>query len=559
MKRGDTGYSWHDAAYWGVMALACAAFLVMNVFTTLKEDDLAYALVEGAWTPIGSLADVLRSHAVHFANSNGRIADLLAVLFDGLLGKTAFNVLNTLVFALMAHLLALLSTRRRSIMALALFLAVVGTCFPVPGETMLWVAGSCNYLWAITASLAVVYWLLRRRGRSLGWTEGVLLLLASWVAGAFNEATSFGFLAGLILYYVLNSHQRDSRVAVALLGYALGVALIVASPGAWQRAADGGIAVDMGLADLVSSRCHIFVEKAWRFYLPLAAAVLLAALLVARRGRSVTRSVWPCVFLCMALVMFALGINHERAYAPWVTVALIIVTMAADAVLARRRWARLGLTVTTLAMAVFTFGRGIKVLREYKAFDDGMVREIVAAPEHAVLRERQFDGYSRFVKPMNYVSSHFFAHEVIYRAYYGKKNVQFVSDSVFVRYHEGRLLDGGEPYAATTDRPDLVGPVYAFADQDYVAILIKTPYIPCSFQTARYYRFSLCGESSDPDEMAHRRHYGIPTEWDPHGFYPIVYQGQCYLIADPSDGFDSQSVFPLTLPPDPEEVTITLP
>ena len=548
--------NWHDLAYWGIMLLACVVFLVMNVLTTLKEDDWAYSLVEGSWTPVGSLFDVFRSHAVHFVNSNGRLADWFGVLFNGLLGKTVFNVCNTLVFALMAHLVTLLATRRRSVMALALFLAVIGTCFPVPGETMLWLAGSCNYMWAITASLALVYWLQRRQGCPMGRGETILLFLGAWIAGAFNEATSFGFLAGLCLYYALNRRLFDRRAAIALLGYALGVALIVASPGAWQRAADGGIAVNMGFADLLSSRWHIFAEKAWRFYLPVVAFVIGIVLLVARRGRLVKQCVWTYVFVCLAVVLFALGIIHERAYAPWVTVSLIIVVMVADALLARWPWARVAVIVVSLALAVFTFGRGVKLLREYKAFDQAAISEIVNAPDQAVLLERQFDSYSRFIKPMNFNSSHFFAHEIIYRAYFDKKNVQFLSDSVYVRFNEGRLLDGADVELLDSDPPGMAGSVYTFPDQDYAAILLKTHAFPCSFQTARYYRFSTSGESVDPDEMAHRRRYGLPTDYDPHGFYPLVYQGQCYLITDAPDSFDIRMVFPLTLPPDVQELTI---
>lgn len=557
-KRRFNGFNWHDAAYWGIIVLACAAFLVMNVLTTLKEDDLAYSLIEGVWTPIGSLMDVFRSHAAHYVGSNGRVADWFAVLFSGLLGKGVFNVCNTLVFGLLLHLLSLLTTGRRSLLAVSLFLAVVGTCFPVPGETMLWLAGACNYLWAITTSLALARVLQRRQGRPLGWCEGLLTLLGAMVAGAFNEATSFGFLAGWCLYYACNRRLFDRRVAVALVGYAVGVAIIVASPGAWQRAADGGIVVDMGLADLLSSRWHIFAEKMWRFYLPAGALAVGVLMLVMGKARLVARSVWTYVFVCMALVMFALGIIHERAYAPMATVAFMILTMVADALLSRCRlgWPRAALVAVSLALAVFSFARGIKVLDDYKAYDDRTMAEIAASAEQAVLREREFDGYSRFVKPMNFNSSHFFAHELVYRAYFGKKNVQFVTDSVYVRYHEGRLLDGANMQLLNSDPAGMVGPVYTFPDQDYAAILLQSSTLPCSFQTARFYRFSSSDESNDPDELARRRQYGLPTDYDPHGFYPLVYQGQCYLITDAPESLDIRMVFPLALPPDPQELTV---
>ena len=119
---------WHDAAYWAVLLGACAVFMAMNVLTTFKEDDLAFSLIEGEWTPARSLLDVLRSHGNLYLHANGRTANLVAAVYCALLGKGTFDVCNTLVFGLMAHLLSLLSTGRRSLLSLSMFLVAVGTC-----------------------------------------------------------------------------------------------------------------------------------------------------------------------------------------------------------------------------------------------------------------------------------------------------------------------------------------------------------------------------------------------------------------------------------------------
>ena len=270
---------WHDVAYWALLLMACAVMMVMNVLTTFKEDDLAFTLIESEWTPVRSLADMLHSHVIHYTGTNGRLAELVPELFACLLGKTAFNVCNAIVFALLAHLISLLATGRRSLLAVSAFLAIVGTCYPIPGETMLWMAGSANYMWAITLSLALVYYLTRTHNRPLGWAGAVLLFVVSLLAGGFNEATSMGFLGGMVLYYACNRSLIDRRVVVALVAYLIGLLLIVASPGAWNRAATD-VATDMSVTSLIASRWHIFSEKMWRFYLPVFAAVTGVCLLV---------------------------------------------------------------------------------------------------------------------------------------------------------------------------------------------------------------------------------------------------------------------------------------
>ena len=546
---------WHDVAYWGLLLVACAVFYWMNVLTPYKEDDMGFTLIDGVWTRVNSLADAWQSYCNHLANTNRRLADIIPTLFAGLLGKGAFNVCNTLIFGLLAHLLSLLCVHRRSVTVLAMFFAVVGTCYPVPGETMLWMAGSANYMWAVTLSLGIIYYLRRQHNQSLGLGQGALLFLGAVVAGGFNEATSFGFFAGLVLYYIFNHRQLDRRAVVALVGYMIGILLIASSPAAWSRAAEEGIILGKPIDQLFTSRWHIFIEKSWRFYLPIGALLVGIIALMMKRGRNVRMNVWTYVFLGLTLVMFMLGILHERAYFPWITVAFIIVAIGVDYILSQALWLRLAVILLSGVLAVFTFGRGIKVLQEYKAFNDQTVREIVASPQQAVLHERQFQGYSRFIKPMNFQSDNFFAHEIVYRAYFDKKNVQFVSDSVYVRYHEGRLLDGASTIMPQSDRPELAGPVYTFEDQDYMAIQLNSPTLPYTFQTARAYSSSAENKTVDQTEAEKREKYGIHLDYIPIGFYPIEYQEQCYLICRRPDSSVHKVVFPLTLPPDPEEIT----
>jgi len=529
----------------------------MNVLTTIKEDDMAYSLIEGVWAPVHTLLDVLRSHANHFADANGRTANLVAALFCGLLGKTVFNICNTIVFGLMGHLLSLLTAGRRSLLVLSMFVAMVGTCYPIPGETMLWLDGSCNYMWAITLSLAMVYYLQQPHSGRPGWMKCVLLLIAGIVAGSFNEATTFGFFAGMCLYYVFNAKRFNRTAAILMAGYFIGILIIVASPGAWHRAADGGIAVNLDFGELISSRWYIFHEKMWRFYFPIGALAVGIVALLLQHGNQVRQSVWTYVLLCLALTMFALGIVQERAYAALATVAFIIVAIAADRVLAHWQWLRLVAIVCCLAVTAFTWARGIRALNNYREYDRQTVNEIISSPQQAVLLERQYGDYSRFIKPMNYSSTDFFAHEIIYRAYFNRENVQFVSDSVYTRYHEGRLLEGAISHDVESDCPIIVGQAYLFSNQDYMALELKSDTLPCTFQTARFYQSSRAWEN-DSIERERRHHYGINIDYEPSGFYPIEYNGKCLLIFNRPDSTVTHITFPIDMKSSPAEVTIRL-
>ena len=551
----DLGTSrWHDTAYWVLLIVLGAAFLVMNFLTTLKEDDMLFTLIEGELTPVHTLTDALRSYGYHYLHTNGRLADIVPLFFCGIAGKTAFNICNTLVFTMLLHMLSLLVTGHRSVLTVSLFAAVIGTCYPVPGETMLWIAGSAGYMWAVTCSLVLVYYLQLHHQSPIGWGGAIALLLGAFVTGGFNEATSFGFFAGLCAYYACNRDRFDRRAAIALVGYLLGIVLIASSPGAWNRVAAGGIAVDMPPCDLLKSRLFIFHEKMWRFLTPVAALIVGVAALAFRHSSEVRRCVWIYITVALAVVMFVLGIIHERAYAPLATTSFIIVAVAAEALTGKWRWARTALVVVALALVAFTFARGIKVLGQYKGFYDQTVNEIITAPRQAVLRERMFDGYSRFIKPVNFKSDNFFAHEVIYCAYFGKENVQFVNGSIYDRYHNGTLLDGAVPLTMKSDRPDISGAVLALSPMSHIAVELKTDTFPHSFQTARYYLTSTDALSSQ--ELSRRQDYGLVTDYDPQGFFPLRYKGRIMLIMPMPTRAISHIVIPLGIEPGSLEVTL---
>ena len=519
----------HDIGYWVLLLLACAVFFAMNVLTTLKEDDLAYSLIEGEWTHMQSLADFFRSHYCHYLTVNGRTSDIVSQICCGLLGKPVFNVLNTLMFGLLLHVLSLLSTGRRSIMVVAMFLAFFGCCFPIPGETMLWLSGSCNYMWAVTLSLLLVYYLLHHRSDSLGWVKSFLLMLFAVVAGSFNEATSLGFFAGLFLYYLFNRDKLDRAVLLVLTGYLLGIMIIAVCPATWNRATSGYIVVDLGWKELLASRWYIFHEKVWRFYTPVAAIVVGLVALFWKGSKSLKRSPWTYIFLCLLAFLFILGIVQERPYTALATVGFLVLAIGVDTLLERWPWARAAVAVVGLALFAYTSNYALQALRAYKAYDDQVVEEIVSSPSQAVLRERKFKIYSRFIRSMKYESTDFFDRELVYRGYYGKENVQFVSDSVYNRYHSGRLLDGATVMPWTIDRKDLADTVLSFPGQDYMAIVLKVDSLPPTYQGARYYFYEQNGDL-DEKEVERRRNYAISTDYTPQGYYPLRFQGKHLLI-----------------------------
>ena len=520
---------WHDAAYWGLMLAVCIVFYVLNLWTSFKEDDMEFSLLRDA-----GFMDFLRARLDHYLTANGRCSDHFATVFCAYLGKPLFNVINTLMFAVMAHLVCILSTGRRSVLALALFIAYVAWFFPVPGQTMLFVAGSCNYMWAITASLLMVY-LLRKFASQPNPGKGktILLVLLAFVAGNFNEATSFGFFGGMVLYYLFNRKEFNRTVLLTLLSYLAGIIIIMGSPGAWNRVQNGGIAVHMGLADLLTSRSYIFGKKMLTCVVPIVAVIVGFIVLVRKGFRPIKNNLWAYILCCLAFVMFVLGYLNDRGYAPLATVAFIIVAMAVDKLLSGGRMAgrlRLAVIIASILLSIVGYAHGLKVLGALKTFEDNIERDINEAPRQAILHEYHFNGgFSRFTLPLCYASDEYFIRESTYCAYYDKDNVQFVNDSVYDRYHSGRLLDGAEVLPLMSDRPEIADTVLGIPGQEYMVVVLNIDTLKPSPQQASYYHVQPENTLSE-EEKEYRTKYGLEMEYMPLSYYQLYYQRKHLLL-----------------------------
>lgn len=503
---------WANVAYWLLMAVGCAVFLLMNFYTTVKEDDLFHSMIGGgSGRPINSLLDVLRSW-VEYYRYDARTANLISFTFNGILGKTVFNICNTLVFGLMAHLLSRLATGRNSAMALVMLFTYMVTAMPVPGETLLWATGSFNYMWAFTAALLFIAYLLWHRDARIGWPKALVVLLLSLLAGGINEGTTFGVFGGLVLYFLLHRDRVDRAVVIAMTGYLLGVLLLLTCPGAWDRASSE-VAHDAGAMSLLATRCRLLLSQSLHYVTPAAAALCVMVPMAVRRWRgAIWGTPFPWIFVVLMAFAFVVGKNQARLYFPASMAGFILVVMAAH-LLARRWWLRLAVVIAGLALCLLHYPHNIRTMQRYQSFFDGVERSITSSPDsQVVLRAQNFTDYSRFVKYFNFDSWNVLIREQTLCYHYGKGNIQFVPDSVYDRYHSGRLLDGAQaqPFQAP-GYPD-VEAVLAMSGQDYIAVQMRQDTVSHSYQFAQAYKAD-----------------GTPAAL-PVSYFPLLYHGHEYLI-----------------------------
>ena len=186
--------------------------------------------------PIQTLSDVIESvHNQYLYKDNGRCTPhFFVILFDGILGHKAFAVCNGLMFALMLHLFCLnFAGRKENYFTVAsIVMASMVILLPAFSYAMLWMSGACNYLWDAVFVLFFHY-LLGKDIRKRWWG---LLFLYGIIAGNTHEGIMIGLSVGYAVYYLSHFKELTAQRWVMLTGLAIGVAFLVFSPAAMNRA-----------------------------------------------------------------------------------------------------------------------------------------------------------------------------------------------------------------------------------------------------------------------------------------------------------------------------------
>ncbi len=178
---------------WGALFAFLGVVFVLNACYSFCSDDCTYGLssvrevAEGVPAHLGNLKAVWTEN---LQDGYRPVVHFFVRAFTGWLGKGAFNVANTAMMGALLLLLLRLGRQtwrlewRSTILAVALVFLVL-----CKGEAYLWCAGSVNYLWAGTATLA--FCLLRERleaGPPPAWGIApmmVFALLCGWTQESF--------------------------------------------------------------------------------------------------------------------------------------------------------------------------------------------------------------------------------------------------------------------------------------------------------------------------------------------------------------------------------------
>lgn len=212
----------------GILVASFVMIGIYNFLTPYYTDDLAYAM-EAAQA--GSVGELVKQQYLEYMNHNCRVIGQFALRVFLLMDKQVFNVVNSLMFVALLLLMYALTKGKGKYDCFTLLLCILFVWrYSVQfGETMLWLCGSCNYLWTCVIMLGFLVW-YRSQLAKKGELRHPLLTAAGGLffglmAGWCNENTSGGIFIAWFIYTMVDlmgwkqpetSDGRSVKAAVRL-------------------------------------------------------------------------------------------------------------------------------------------------------------------------------------------------------------------------------------------------------------------------------------------------------------------------------------------------------
>ncbi len=227
--------------YWFILfTLLCimAGFYLLNHYTHLYSDDYSIAYERG-YGRIDNMEKVLAATRDYYLTWSGAIMPTVIghIMAGCLQGGPVFHIINTLMAACLLLLMCLLcrqkevKERHTPVILLLWLIILLWWCTPMPGETLLWMAGSINYLWNGVWILLFIWVYYKYACKKTAVLQLLLLFFIALIAGSTHVLAVTALGMALIVYNILYRKHITRTHIVMCMGFLLGAAVLLLAPG----------------------------------------------------------------------------------------------------------------------------------------------------------------------------------------------------------------------------------------------------------------------------------------------------------------------------------------
>lgn len=237
----------------------------MFVFSSNQQDK--FPLTE---KHISSIDDVIQSQKAHYLTMNGRVvAHTIVQLINPFIPKIIFSLLNAIAYVLFVCLTVIMGlsfrsnqrTRLLSIFKHPLAILYVAL-FSLFSLMLRFSPTSAMYIWMYDLVLTYLLILLFYKPKSQWWS--LLLFPFAIIIGNAHESICIGLALGLLLYGIRNIKYLKINDYTLLIGFALGVLIIVCSPASQNRANHTDFSYNVFLSVIYLRATIVFIILMYR-------------------------------------------------------------------------------------------------------------------------------------------------------------------------------------------------------------------------------------------------------------------------------------------------------
>lgn len=224
-----------------VFILVFLTILVFNFLTPLVSDDYIFSFdVSDEGNRVSSFHDIKLGLIRHWNHANGRILPHLFVYLFLMVPKPLFNCINSFICLMLVYEFFSFTKSDNNVKNIILLLTEIFSlwCFsPAFGDTVLWLTGSCNYLWGAVLYLFILFCLYRFICDEQSWGKKpivyITLIILSFIAGGYSEngACSMIFMVLLIILWLKVSGRKVPLWLVLALAFmTVGFCIMASAP-----------------------------------------------------------------------------------------------------------------------------------------------------------------------------------------------------------------------------------------------------------------------------------------------------------------------------------------
>ncbi len=280
--------------FWLILAAAFVTIFVYNFLTPYLSDDYFYACeVRQA----KSFWDLLRQQYGEYLSNSGRVVGQFNVRLSLVFDKQVFNLVNSGMFVTLILLMYgnIRRKRKYDIFVLLLIITFLWKFAVDFGQTMLWICGSCNYLWGSVFILGFITFYRYFLNHPDKIKHKVLLAAGAFffgvLAGWCNENTSGGGLL-LAIMFALNFWWAERKkggkglhafMITGIAGMCCGILGMISAPGVRSRSAVMSDGEYSGIVGLLSRTYKITLNIRTLFFTVILITIIVLVLLVLQR------------------------------------------------------------------------------------------------------------------------------------------------------------------------------------------------------------------------------------------------------------------------------------